>query len=144
MTRRRTKPRAGTRTAKAAQTTRHVISAAAQRKLAKVRTFCAALDEVSEKPSHGAPTFFVNGRVFAYFLDNHHGDGRLALWCASPPGAQAMLVDSDRDVYFVPPYVGCRGWVGVRLDRDAPWPQITSVLETAYDSLNAKKPARKR
>lgn len=125
MTRRRTKPRAGP-------------------KLAKVREFCLALDGVSEKPSHGAPTFFVKGRVFAYFLDNHHGDGRLALWCAAPPGAQAMLVDSDSDVYFVPPYVGYRGWVGVRLDRKAPWPQVTSVLESAYDSLNAKKPARKR
>jgi hypothetical protein len=112
---------------------------AADKQLAKVRACCLALPEVTEKPSHGAPTFFYKKRVFVYFLDNHHGDGRLALWCAAPPDAQAMLVDSNPDHYFVPPYVGYRGWVGVRLDRDAAWPEIAAVIESAYQHLQAKR-----
>ncbi len=110
-----------------------------RRQLARVRALCDALPNVTEKSSHGSPGFFVNKKCFAYFLDNHHGDGRLALWCMAPPGAQAMLVESEPDHYFVPPYVGHHGWVGVRLDRDNPWPQIAAVLEAAYDARAAKK-----
>lgn len=114
-------------------------SALADKQLARVRALVQSLQGVVEKPSHGFPTFLVNKKVFAYFLDNHHSDGRLALWCMAPPGAQSMLVDSDPDVYFVPPYVGYRGWVGVRLDRDAKWAQIAAVLESAYEMRAAKK-----
>src|SRR5215468_608155 len=114
--------------------------------LAKVRALCHQLPGVIERPSHGSQTFFVGKRVFAYFLDNHHGDGRLALWCAAPDGAQAMLVDSDPDGYFLPPYVAHRGWIGVRLDRDRPWTQVASVLEAAHQMHHrpprAAKPAR--
>jgi hypothetical protein len=103
--------------------------------LAKVRALCCQLPDVSERPSHGSPAFLINGkRAFAYFLDNHHSDGRLALWCAAPDSAQAMLVDSNPDHYFVPPYVGHNGWVGVRLDRDLPWNQIAMVLEAAHQT----------
>ena len=112
-------------------------SVAAQ--LKKVRELANAFEHVTEKPSHGHPTFFVKKRVFFYFLDNHHDDGRLALWLPQPSGAQAMLVDSDPDVYFVPPYVGVSGWVGVRLDRAAAWPQIAALLESAYEHLKSKK-----
>ncbi|MGH9887994.1 MAG: hypothetical protein ACREBE_20850, partial [bacterium] len=81
--------------------------------LARVRAVCGALPEVTEKPSHGSPAFMVNDkRAFAYFLDDHHSDGRLALWCAAPEGAQAMLVDSNPEHYFLPPYVAHHGWVG--------------------------------
>jgi hypothetical protein len=114
--------------------------------LVRVRALCRELPDVTERPSHGSPTFFVGKRTFAYFLDNHHGDGRLALWCAAPEGAQAMLVDSDPEGYFLPPYVAHRGWVGVRLDRDLPWNQIASVLEAAHQMHHrpprAAKPAR--
>jgi hypothetical protein len=114
--------------------------------LTKVRALCRALPDVTERPSHGSPTFFVGKRTFAYFLDNHHGDGRLALWCAAPDGAQAMLVDSDPDGYFLPPYVAHRGWIGVRLDRDLAWNQIAGVLEAAHQMHfrppRAAKPSR--
>ena len=114
--------------------------------LARVRALCHELPDVTERPSHGSPTFFVGKRTFAYFLDNHHGDGRLALWCAAPEGAQAMLVDSDPEGYFLPPYVAHRGWIGVRLDRDLPWNQIAMVLEAAHQTCyrppRAPKPAR--
>lgn len=101
--------------------------------LARVRAHCLSLPETSERPSHGAPTFFVRQkRAFVTFHENHHGDGRVALWCAAPEGAQAGLVDAEPERYFVPPYVGSRGWVGVRLDRDVPWDEIAGVIEDAY------------
>jgi len=79
------------------------------------------------------PGFFINDKNgFCYVTDNHHNDGRFALWCAAPDGMQAMLVDSDPDRYFVPPYVGPSGWIGVRLDRDTPWRDILGILESAY------------
>jgi len=110
--------------------------------LAKVRKLCSALPEVSERPSHGSPAFLVGKKMFAYFLNNHHGDGRLALWCGVPDGMQRALVDSDPEVYFVPPYVGPSGWVGVRLDRALPWPQIASVLEAAHAHKRVIRRAR--
>jgi len=101
--------------------------------LERVRKVCLSFPETSERPSHGAPAFFIRRtRSFVMFVDNHHGDGRLALWCAAPAGAQAMLVESNPDVYFVPPYVGPSGWIGARLDRRAPWSEIAAVIEQAY------------
>lgn len=101
--------------------------------LERVRKVCLSFPETSERPSHGAPAFFIRRtRSFVMFVDNHHGDGMLALWCAAPPGAQAMLVESNPDVYFVPPYVGPSGWIGARLDRRAPWSEIAAVIEQAY------------
>ena len=86
--------------------------------LAKLREICLALPETSERLSHGAPTFFVREkRAFLMVLTNHHGDGRFAIWCAAPDGMQKMLVEADPERFFVPPYVGHRGWLGVRLDR---------------------------
>jgi hypothetical protein len=107
--------------------------------LAKVRELVGSLEGATETLSHGHPTFWVKKKCFAYFLDNHHDDGRLALWCMAPPGAQAMLVDSNSDHYFVPPYVGHMGWVGVRLDLDNEWAQIASILEGAYEARKAKR-----
>ena len=94
---------------------------------------CRGLPEVTEKPSHGSPAFMVNEkRAFAYSLDDHHSDGRLALWCAAPEGAQAMLVDSNPDHYFLPPYVAHHGWIGVRLDRGVDWSEVAEICRDAY------------
>ncbi|HWM84576.1 MAG TPA: MmcQ/YjbR family DNA-binding protein [Kofleriaceae bacterium] len=101
--------------------------------LERVRKLCLSFPEASERPSHGAPCFFIRRtRSFVMFVDNHHGDGRLALWCAAPAGAQAMLVEANPDVYFVPPYVGPSGWIGVRLDRRASWKEVAAVIEQAF------------
>src|SRR3712207_4496404 len=82
--------------------------------LQRVRRLCLALPEAEERLSHGAPTFFVRGkRAFVSYMDNHHGDGRLALWCNAPPGLQQSLLEEDARRFFVPAYVGVRGWVGV-------------------------------
>jgi hypothetical protein len=112
----------------------------AAKQLAKVRAVARALPDASERLSHGSPSFYLGGkRAFMYFCDNHHHDGRLALWCCAPEGAQAMLVDSNPDVYFLPPYVAHLGWVGVRLDRDAAWPEIAAVIEAAHHTRGARK-----
>ncbi len=81
--------------------------------LKRVRGLCLALPETSERMSHGQPTFFVGGKTaFVMLMDNHHNDGRLALWCAATPEIQQMLIRSSPERYFMPPYVGYRGWVG--------------------------------
>lgn len=77
---------------------------------------CLALPGTSERLSHGEPTFFVQGKVFVMFADNHHGDGRIAVWLPVPPGAQAAHLAGAPGAYFKPPYVGVRGWVGIELD----------------------------
>lgn len=101
--------------------------------LERVRTLCRGLPETEERLSHGAPTFFVRGkRAFVMYMDDHHGDGRLALWCNAPPGAQHSLVREHQRRFFVPPYVGSRGWVGVRLDVDPNWDEIADIIEDAY------------
>ena len=101
--------------------------------LERARALCLALPETSERLSHGAPAFFVRDkRCFVMYLDAHHGDGRLALWCAAPLGAQDELVETAPDRYFVPPYVGHRGWIGLRLDRGAEPDELAAVVEDAY------------
>jgi hypothetical protein len=101
--------------------------------LERVRELCLSLPETTERLSHGQPTFFIRDKkTFVMYLDNHHDDGRLALWCAAPEGMQRALVDGAPEHYFVPPYVGHRGWVGVRLDRDLDWNEIAGAIEEAY------------
>ena len=101
--------------------------------LALVRELCGRFPEVSERPSHGAPTFFVRGkRAFLTLHDDHHGDGRLAVWCAAPVGNQELLVSADPDTYFRPPYVGHRGWLGVRLDGGIAPDELAGVVEDAF------------
>jgi hypothetical protein len=108
--------------------------------LARIRELCLGLPETSERLSHGAPTFFVRGkRAFVMVLSNHHGDGRFAIWCAAPDGMQKLLVDSDQEPFFVPPYVGHRGWLGVRLDRGLNWDELSGVIEDAYAEVAPRK-----
>lgn len=86
------------------------------RALAMVRSACLGLPETSERLSHGGPAFFVRGKTcFVMFLDDHHEDGRLAIWCAAPEGVQAEMVETEPGRFFRPPYVGSRGWLGVHL-----------------------------
>jgi hypothetical protein len=83
--------------------------------------------------SHGAPTFFIRDkRSFVSYMDDHHGDGRLALWCASSSDVQRMLASSRSAQFFVPPYVAHLGWLGVRLDRDLDWDEIAGVIADAH------------
>ncbi len=98
----------------------------------KIQALCATFPDATERPSHGAPTFYARAKPFAKISDNHHADGRFALIVLAAPGVQRMLVDSDPDSYYEPPYVRHLGWVGVRLDRKVKWTSIASLLEAAF------------
>jgi hypothetical protein len=99
----------------------------------RIRELCLALPETTERLSHGHPTFFVRGkRSFLTVLDNHHDDGRFAIWCAAEDGVQEMLAEADPERFFRPPYVGHRGWLGVRLDRGLHWDELAGIVEDAY------------
>jgi hypothetical protein len=107
--------------------------------LDRVRAACLALPEVVERASHGAPSFFIRDKkTFVMFMDDHHGDGRLALWCAAPPGAQEAMVAEDPARFFRPPYVGHRGWLGVRVDGDPSWAEVGEIIEDAYRAVAPK------
>lgn len=106
----------------------------------RLRGICLGLPEVEERLSHGAPTFFVRGKKpFVMVHTDHHGDGRFAIWCAAPDGVQAMLVEADPDKFFVPPYVGHRGWLGVRLDRGVDWNELAGIAEDAFAEIAPAK-----
>ena len=108
--------------------------------LERVRELCLALPEVTERLSHGSPTWFIRDKkTFVMYLDDHHGDGRLALWVAAPEGMQASLVAGEPEHYFVPPYVGHRGWVGVHLNRGLDWNEIAGAIEEAYLKVAPKR-----
>jgi hypothetical protein len=109
--------------------------------LDRVRRICLSLPEVNERESHGSPTFFIRDkRSFVTYQDDHHGDGRLALWCASSSDVQQMLANSRPEQFFVPPYVAHLGWIGVRLDRDLSWDEIEGVISDAHRIVMERLP----
>jgi hypothetical protein len=110
-----------------------------ERALREVREACLALPEVTERPSHSAPTFFVRDKKsFVMFWDDHHSDGILGIWCAAPPGVQQELVELEPDRFYRPPYVGHRGWLGVRLDRSPDWGELRGIVADAYRQVAPK------
>jgi hypothetical protein len=107
--------------------------------LGNLRRLCLALPEVTERLSHGEPTWFVRGKkTFVMYADHHHDD-RLAFWCAAPDGAQETLVASDPGRFFRPPYVGHRGWLGVYLDVPVDWDEIADLVASAYRMVAPKR-----
>jgi hypothetical protein len=108
--------------------------------LSRIRQICLDLPETNERLSHGAPTFFVRDkRPFVMVLTDHHGDGRFAIWCAAGDGVQEMLVEADSTRFFRPPYVGHRGWLGVRLDRGIFWDELAGIIEDAFAEVAPPK-----
>ena len=107
--------------------------------LNRVRQLCLALPETNEWLSHGAPTFFVRDKkTFDIFQENHDAGGP-AIWCHAPPGVQRALIEHDPARYFLPPYVGPRGWVGVWLDRTIDWEMVADLIEDAYAVVAPKR-----
>jgi hypothetical protein len=108
--------------------------------LEALRKLCLALPETSERISHGEPTWFVRGKKTFVMYANHHHDDRLSFWCAAPDGAQPALVAANPERFFVPPYVGHRGWIGVRLDVPGiDWDEIAELVEDAYRTVAPKR-----
>jgi len=98
-----------------------------------VREVCLWLPEAEEFASHGSPNFRVRGKTFATYAVNHHGDGRVALWLNVLPGSQELHVQAEPAHFFVPPYVGPRGWLGVILDRGIAWKRVAALVREAYE-----------
>src|SRR5262245_39222256 len=98
----------------------------------RLRTICLALPEATEKIAWGEPTWRVRGKLFAQLDDHHHGAEHLAVWLPAPLGEQEAMIFTDPERFFRPPYVGPRGWVGVRIDGRPNWAQVASLVEQAY------------
>ncbi len=106
--------------------------------LEHLRRLCLALPEVTERLSHGEPTWFVRGKkTFVMFANQHHDD-RVAFWCAAGPDVQQTLVAQAPESYFRPPYVGHRGWLGVYLDVEVDWDVVADLVEDAFRVIAPK------
>jgi hypothetical protein len=106
--------------------------------LESLRRLCLSLPETTERLSHGEPTWFVRGKkTFVTYADHHHDD-MLGFWCPAPPGAQEELVAAEPERFYRPPYVGHRGWLGVRLDVDVDWAEIAQIVADAYRMIAPK------
>ncbi|OHV39950.1 MULTISPECIES: MmcQ/YjbR family DNA-binding protein [Pseudofrankia] len=107
--------------------------------LTELRRVCLALPEVTERPSHSSPTWFIRDKkTFVSFVGEHHGK-RLAFWCAAPPGTAAELIGEDPGRFFRPPYVGHRGWLGVYVDTPVDWAEMTEIILDAYRAVAPRR-----
>jgi hypothetical protein len=100
----------------------------------RLRELATRLPEVHTEDVHDHTGFFLRKKRFAWLMVDHHGDGRLALWVKAPPGEQEALVSMDADRYFVPAYLGPRGWVGIKLDEASSpdWDEVAALLDQAW------------
>jgi hypothetical protein len=106
--------------------------------LTRIRRICLALPDATEKIAWGSPTFRVRDRIFVMFVNDHHGDGRLAVWCNADRDAQVAIVEADPRRFFVPPYVGPRGWIGIRLDRRPNWAVVAALVEEGHRRVSSR------
>ena len=113
----------------------------APRPLLRLRRLCLALPEAHEQEAWGEPTFRVRKKLFAMFASgaNHHGGGRHAVWCKAGPGNQEIMVRFKPDRFFVPPYVGPSGWIGIYLDGDVEWDEVGELLRDSYRLIAPRK-----
>jgi len=113
--------------------------------LARLRKACLALPEAHEVVAWGEPTFRIKNKIFAMYAsaDTHHGRGRPAVWCMAGPGNQEVMVRLRPDRFFVPPYTGPSGWIGIYLDGRVSWREVAELLHDAY-MLRAPRKAPKR
>jgi predicted DNA-binding protein (MmcQ/YjbR family) len=102
----------------------------------RLRQICVALPEAIEQEAWGDPTYRVRSKIFAM---EKRGDGRLSVWFKAPEGSQAVLIGADADIFFRPPYVGHKGWVGMRLDRKPDWSEVRTLIERSYRMTAPKK-----
>jgi hypothetical protein len=113
----------------------------APRPLTRLRKLCLALPDAHEVEAWGEPTFRVRNKLFAMYAaaGNHHGDGRPAVWCKAGPGNQQLMVAAAPERFFVPAYVGPSGWVGVFLDGQVDWAELSDLLTDAYRLVAPKR-----
>jgi predicted DNA-binding protein (MmcQ/YjbR family) len=101
--------------------------------LERLSAICLDLPEATREDSGRHAGFRVRGRTFAYFLDDHHGDGIVGLNAKAAPGVAEQLIDGSPDRFYRPAYLGHRGWVGMRLDTPAiDWDEVAGVVVESY------------
>jgi hypothetical protein len=98
--------------------------------LERLRAACLGFPEATEAGGVGNPSFRVRDKIFAMRHDRH--EGRWSVWCKAPPGAQQALVSADPERYFVPPYVGVHGWIGISLESEPNWEFVADLIEQSY------------
>jgi predicted DNA-binding protein (MmcQ/YjbR family) len=108
----------------------------AEEPIDQLRAMCLALPEATEQEAWGDLSFRVRGKIFAM---EKRGDGRISVWCKAPPGSQAVLVGADPERFFVPPYVGPKGWVGMRLDAAPDWNEVAKLVKRSYRLVAPKR-----
>lgn len=108
--------------------------------LDQVSRLCLALPEAMREIHGSHAAFLVRKKNFAYFLDNHHGDGIVGITCKALPGDNLALIAADPERFYMPAYVGPRGWVGLRLDRgEIDWEEVIEMLKLSYKLSAPKK-----
>jgi predicted DNA-binding protein (MmcQ/YjbR family) len=107
-----------------------------KRPIDRLRGICLALPEAEEKEAWGDPTFRIRDKIFAM---EKRGDGRISVWIKAPEGSQMVLVGAEPNRYFVPPYVGSKGWVGIRLDNNPDWSEVAELIERSYRLIAPKR-----
>jgi len=114
------------------------------RPLSRLRKICLALPEAHEVEAWGEATFRVRKKLFAMYASagNHHGAGRAAVWCKAAPANQSLMVQAEPDRFFVPPYVGPSGWIGVWLDGQVDWVELGDLMRDAYLLVAPKRLGR--
>ena len=111
--------------------------------LKRLREVCLAMPDTFEKEAWGECTFRVTGgSMFAMTDFNHHDSGHVAVWVKAPAMVQEILCKSDPKRFFVPPYMGKQGWVGVRIDYKVKWDEVAAILKDGYE-LSLPKKSRK-
>lgn len=109
-------------------------------RLARLRACCLVLPGATEQPFFGTiPTFRVGKKIFALYEQDHHGSGRVGVWCKAPAGMQEALTAADPGRFYAPPYVGGRGWIGIRLEDDVDWDEVAARVEESFRMTAPKR-----
>ncbi len=111
--------------------------------LKRLTPICLALPKTARTLLKSHAQFTVGKRTFAYFLDSHHSDGILSVACKVLPGDNAELIRAAPDRFYMPDYLGARGWVALRLDvPDVDWDEVAELVKGSYRLVSAKRPSR--
>ena len=106
---------------------------------ARLRAICLALPEAHEEPMRRGPSYRVGDKIFA--LERPWSDW-LALWCKVPQGTREIIIDAEPARFFIPPYFGAKGWIGVGLDEKADWREIEAFVRRSYRLVAPKRLAK--
>ncbi len=110
------------------------------RRLTRIKKICLELPETDCQRHDSHASFLVRKKNFAYFLDNHHGDGIIAITCKVAPGDNQLLAQTQPERFYLPAYIGSRGWVALRLDRgEIDWEEVRELLQESYRRTAPKR-----